>query len=201
MATKKGLTAIIILALVVPTTSAALVELPSNYMDGWGGTSPFATAAGIVGRIEFGVYDTQVAGGLAFSSPGNRRYVYAYQIFTNQNSLTAVDYFMLTGINPSGIADAQDIDTYDTPGGVGVSEDPYYTLAKTEAIFRFQDGVLIQGANSVILLLGSDATPIIGGYSFVPPQDGTAPVPGEIPEPATIALLMGGALLSLRKRK
>ncbi len=188
------------LVLAVPSARAGLTYLPDGYMDGGGNSANFGVSLGggqfASGRIEFAVYDTQMVEGLDFASPGNRRYVYAYQIFS-ENANASLLHFGLTGIESGAILSEDDIGTDDVYGGVP-AEDYGFNLTRTKAFFKFEDGLLVQGENSVLLLLGSDGGPTIGGYEFTPSADPEIPVP-EIPEPATLALLLGGSLLAFRR--
>ncbi len=182
-------------------------DLPAGADDAWKGTSFFTTQIGgdsISGWINYAVYDTQSID-VPIAAPGGRRYVYAYQIFTFGNaseSLAAITYFGLKGINPEAIASKDDIDYEPVEGGIDPTQ-VGYNDDKTQAFFLFADGALVITEKSSILLLGSDYTPIVGTYEFVSDSDNTAPVPGgvPIPEPATMALLVSGAVLSLRRRK
>lgn len=195
---------------------AALTELPDGYLLGWGGKSTYFVNLGsgqyLYGVIEFAVYDTRSVGYSWVDSPGDHRFVYAYQIFSDSDATAAMTYFGLTGINPLAIESAENnlgtaasADGVD-PKGAGVN------LSKTKAFFEFEDGVLIHDEKSVILLLGSDFLPVIGGYEVTPSSDDEVPIPGDgdtppdnngdpIPEPGTLSLLLGGVLLSLRRRK
>ena len=200
-------------ALMVLPAHAALTDLPEGYLTGWGGKSSYALHLGggqyLFGHVEFAVYDTWTAGDIGFAAPGENRYVYAYQIFTDEKANAALTYFGLLGINPLAITSAEDnLDTADVDGG-NAPESNGMNLSKTEAYFEFADGVLIQDQKSIFLLLGSDYAPTIGEYQVEPSPDNEIPVPGDddngnsdqIPEPATLVLLLGGTLMALRQRK
>jgi len=192
-----------------------LTDLPSGYMSQWAGKSTFYVQVGqnsyLHGTIEFAVYDTQSISSLGFSAPGNRRYIYAYQVFnTGQYTNAALSHFGLTGIKPDAIEDTDDIDTASVANGINATEKGF-NLAKDKAIFKFGSdgaGILLKDKKSFILLLGSDAAPIVGGYEVQASPDDDLPVPGgdtgdtpPVPEPATLALLVGGAAMCLRKRR
>lgn len=200
----------------VPLANAGLVlsELPNNYLDEYAGRSSYYLNLGggqiLHGHIEFAVYDTQTAGDLGFSVPGDRRYVYAYQVFnTGSNATAAVSYFGLAGVNPNAIASINDIDTAQNSSDGQDADASYFNLSKTKAIFEFENGAFIVGEKSFFLLIGSDYTPVVGVYELVSSlDDDDIVVPGDdadngnpVPEPATMAILLGGALLGLRKRK
>jgi hypothetical protein len=208
----------VVLAILVPAVNAGYTpsELPGGYIGGWEGKSSYAVnlAGGQVlqGHIEFAVYDSQAAGNQDMFVPGDRRYLYAYQIFNIGNQATAaLSYFGITGITPSGITSRDDTGTYAVADGVDATASSI-NLSKTAASFEFDNGILAVGKKSYFLLLGSNAAPVVGGYEVVAPaDDGDVPIPGDnddvpspdtaVPEPATIALLLGGVLMGLRKRK
>lgn len=198
----------------VPAAQAALTDLPDGYVPGWSGTALFGkTVAGgyLSGAVEFAVYDTQADGYAGFSAPGDNRFVYAYQIFADSSATAALTYFGLTGINPAALASAEEnLGTDDSAGGIDAKATGL-NLSKTKAYFEFDNGLLIQDEKSVFLLLGSNFLPKIGGFEVSPSADNDISVPGDadpqipdngqIPEPATLAMLLGGALLSLYKRR
>ncbi len=205
-----SLTAALLMA--VPAGAAlsmALTELPDGYESQWAGKSSFAVNLGggkyTYGRLEFAVYDTLTASDLGMAVPGDRRYLYAYQLF-NTDGNAAMTYFALTGIHSGAIESNDQIGTASGPDG-GIDAESYFDASKTKAIFTFEDGLLVVGEKSTFLLLGSDAKPKVGGYEIVPSSDDNVWVPGDntqessIPEPATVALLLTGAALSLRKRQ
>lgn len=201
---------ILVMASLTPAVYAGLTELPDGYLDGWGGKSSYYYNLGggqvLDGWIEFAVYDTFSTD---FEAPGDKRYMYAYQIFNiGSNATAAVTYFTLTGISPEAIDSVEDDIEVRSSGGVDPT-DYYFNLSKTDAVFVFDDGMLIVGEKSAYLLLGSDYAPVVGGYEFAPSSDNDVPVPGDdennggeqIPEPATLGLLLGGLVLSLRKHR
>jgi hypothetical protein len=205
-----------VMSALVPRASALfeptqLGTLGTGYMQEWSGKSSYAvnTGSGILhGHIEFAVYDTQQAGNEGLSVPGDRRYLYAYQVFNTGSAVSAaMSYFGLKDIKPGAIADGKDIDTKDAEGGVDVT-DCSYNLSKTKAAFEFDGGILSAGKKSVFLVVGSDFAPVIGGYEVIAPpaEDGEISSTSKSdpiinPEPMTLCLLLGGTLIGLRKRK
>ena len=217
MMKKTAWMSVVVLAILVPAVNAGYTpsELPSGYIGGWEGKSSYAVNLGggqmLYGHIEFAVYDSQTAGNQDMFVPGDRRYLYAYQIFNIGDQATAaLSYFGITGITPSGITSRDDTGTYAVADGVDATASSI-NLSKTTASFEFDNGILAVGKKSYFLLLGSNAAPVVGGYEVVAPaDDGDIPIPGDnddvpsldkVPEPATVALLLGGVLMGLRKRK
>ena len=197
--------------LMAACASAALelTELPNGYVSDWAGKSAFAVNLGggqyVYGRVEFAVYDAASAADAGLAVPGDRQYLYAYQVF-NTDGNAAMTYFALTGLNPAAIDSADQIGTAPNPGS-GIDAEAYFDTNRTKAIFTFEDGMMVVGQSSVFLLLGSDAKPIVGGYEVVPSSQDNIWIPGEdtnqtpVPDPATMLLLLTGTAMSLRKRK
>lgn len=213
---KAGLFGLLVVAMLfIGDVSATPTEiLPSSshyqgrsYYDEW-------TAGGhLTGRIDFAVYDTvahpdEFVGADGFVNPGGNRYVYAYQIFCDDDATTALDYFAILNIDESGIGiGASDIDSQDDVSGDSVEPDlEYFTSSTTYggmAVWEFDGGYLVAGEHSWFLVLSSDQDWIVGGYTFDKTvADGApAPPPGN-PEPCTLALLgFGGVMEFIRRRK
>jgi hypothetical protein len=123
--------------------------------------------------------------------------VYAYQVFNDSNSTVAINYFSV-GLSP-------DVPVYDamyhsSPGGIA----PSMSLALSESVlYVFQGSNIKAGKWSASLLFTSDRPPEMG-IGVVP--GGVAgsvdvEVPSPVPEPATLALLIGGALLAFRRKR
>lgn len=209
-------TAILTLAILMLTlpVGAALTDLPTGSLSQWTGKSTFYVNLGngkyADGTIEFAVYDAQAIGDLGLTVPGNKQYLYAYQIFNTgeYGGNAALSYFGLTGIGEGVIEGEDNLGTSAVANGLDAT-DKGVNLSKTKAFFKFGsgDGILLKGSKSYFLLIGSDAAPKVGGYEFRPAADEELPVPdGEpntppVPEPATLALLIGGSVLALRKRQ
>ena len=171
-----------------------------SYFDEW-------TADGhLTGRIDFAVYDTvanpdEFVGADGFVNPGGNRYVYAYQIFCDDDSTTALDYFAILGIGEDAIDSIASIDSQDDLSGDSVEPDTeYFNPDFSKAVWEFDGGMLIAGEHSWFLVISSDHDWTKGTYEVVRSGDDDAPVPN--PEPGTLTLLgFGGVMEFIRRRK
>ena len=220
---KKFVTVLILLATLAPLGNAALERsalYESSYYSGTHDRSFNLGSEGILDiHLEFAVYrDETLYGGTVNEAQlmqdytgytGDADYVYAYQVFCEESSTAALDYFALTGINPSTISDINnDIseaefldDGIPTQSGGKGPSDSYFNSSVTKAIWEFEGGAIAQGEQSWFLFLYSDYDWIRGDMEIRPSAaDDDIPVP-EVPEPATLVLLAGGALLSLKRKK
>lgn len=167
------------------------------------------------GHLEFAVYKgTEAEVMMDWTGyEGQAQYVYAYQVFNDgANSNAALTYFALTGINPGSIGSvtedigqAESVGTFDSEG-IAPEGNGYFDAAVTKAIWTFADGTLIKGTQSWFLFLYSNYDWIKGGMEVQPTQNDDIPIPDDgnnnIPEPATMLLLVSGIVLSqLRKNK
>jgi hypothetical protein len=170
------------------------------------------------GSIEYAVYDTsaypdEFIGADGFAAPGSGRYIYAYQILTDDTSTFPVEYFAIAGIAEGALAEPVNDnigsvnDSPDDPGQEGVQPDSaYITSSSTAGImgaWEFDDSLLVEGQHSYFLVLRSDADWGWGTYTFSDTLANQPPVPGSLtnPEPSTIALLGFGMLTLLRRRR
>ena len=167
------------------------------------------------GRIEFAVYDTEtnpdeLIGTDGFTAPGTGRYIYAYQIFTDDTSTFPAEYFAIGGIGEGALAEPVNDNIgweSDSPGDPGVQPDMAYITSSstlgTMGAWEFDDSLLVEGEHSYFLVLRSDIDWDWGTYTFNKNLADEPPVPGSLPnpEPSTIALLGIGTLLTLLRRK
>ena len=191
---------VIAVFLLAPATQAGF-DFPDGFDANWSSTSTFGVPGqSIYGTVDFALYDTSELD-VGFDTPGNKRYLYAYQIQTAGTDPEAIlPYFILKGIGSGSMTSNDQIGYESVDDGI----DPTSSLFNdnfTEAYFHFADGILAVGEKTALLLLGSDYLPVMGSYSFEP-EPGKTPVPGNpVPEPTTLAILLGGSLLALRKRQ
>lgn len=161
------------------------------------------------GHVEFAVYtgteaDDQIE---ATGYEGDTEYVYAYQVFNYQESDAAMTYFAITGIDPTAVeSDAIDA-MEDSSATTGIEPSNYgFNAEQTKGIWEFNDAILIQGEKSWFLFIYSDFDWVAGGIQLQAAYDDDIPIPNDngssnIPEPATLILLVSGAIVSLRHKK
>lgn len=178
----------------------------------------------ISGRIDFAVYDTEkypdefvgadgYAGELSWWPPppaDNSRYIYAYQIFVDDDSIDVIDYFAILGLGDGAIVkdantnDEWPISSVDDPSLEGVEPNSPYFVYSTAygqmGVWEFISDSLSGGEHSWFLVLGSDHDWTTGSYTFDKTLADEGPIPN--PEPATLMLLgLGSAVLFTRRRK
>jgi hypothetical protein len=148
-----------------------------------------------------------------FTAPGTGRYIYAYQIFTNDTSTFPAEYFAIAGIAEGALAEPVNDnigsvnDSPSDPGQEGVQPDMAYITSSTTlgimGAWEFDDSLLVEGEHSYFLVLRSDTDWDWGTYTFNKNLANQPPVPGSLPtpEPSTIALLGFGMLTLLRRRR
>lgn len=196
--------------LFVQSADAVLTYLP--YSSHYQGTSYFDyTDTGVRGRVEFAVYDTlgpygnEWADPTGFATPGDGRYVYAYQIFNDDDSadiiegftMWANDYHVLD-ISGMGAQDPQEADyifdlDFVEPTDSGTSN------GGQQAWWAFDGGFFVAGEDSWFLIFSSNNDWTAGSYWIGPISD-VPPVPN--PEPCTLALLgLGSAVLFTKRKK
>ena len=199
---------LLVVTLLVQNASAGPVELlpESSHYQGRAYYSTFTEEGRLHGRIDFAVYDTETyenefIGTDGFTAPGDGRYIYAYQIFCDTLSTTGLEYFAVLEIGENAIDDDDGIDTRDDGHGGLDAYDAFFNPypQPQQAVWEFDEGVLIVGEHSYFLVFTSDHDWIVGDYELIP-TGGTLPAPA--PEPGMLTLLgIGGTLAFIRRRK
>jgi hypothetical protein len=153
------------------------------------------------GHLEFAVYDTQEQTISGYD--GDARYIYAYQIFSYSSSTAALTYFSLAGFDTSLVSSTV-LGSDDSLGGAvsgGVSPTSNgFQESDTKAVWEFSDGKLVKLERSWFLLLYSDHDYKTGSYQVKATFNDDVPTP-TTPEPATVALLAVGSILSMRRKR
>jgi hypothetical protein len=199
---------LLVVVLFIQSADAELTYLP--YSSHYQGSSSFNYANGISGRVEFAVYDTlgaygnEWSGPTGFESPGDGRYIYAYQIF-NDNASTPIERFTMWAddyhalvVDGMGEQDPQEADylfwldfTEPTDRGADNSGEQLW--------WKFEGGLLVAGESSWFLIYSSDHHWTAGNF-MMEPVSSDFPVRGN-PEPCTLVLLgLGGAILFAKRR-
>ena len=129
---------------------------------------------------------------------------HAYQIWNHPSDSTEdlLSFQLLT-------ADKKTIPESAYKGDTGCHDDGSSGVASTPKVstlqgaWTFTPGNLEPGVHSWFLVFSSDFAPIKGDFKVEPPTGGDTPIPPDVPEPGTVALL-GGASVFLavgRNRK
>ena len=164
----------------------------------------------ISGHLEFAVYTgTEALDAIeATGYEGDADYVYAYQVFNYQESDAAMTYFAVTGVDPATV-ESDNINAMEDFSGSGTGIEPSnygFNIDQTKGVWEFNSTTLIQGEKSWFLFIYSDHDWIAGDIQLQAIYDDDVPVPindgsNEIPEPMTLALLLGGVVMCLKCKK
>jgi hypothetical protein len=158
-------------------------------------------------RIDFAVYDTYDTeaypdGFDAFEPPGDGQYIYAYQILCDTASTAALEYFAILEIGENSIDDDDGIGTQDDGYGGLDAYDAFFNPypEPQQAVWEFDEGLLIAGEHSYFLVFTSDHNWKVGDFELIP-TGGVLP-PTTAPEPGMLTLLgIGGAMMFTKRRK
>ncbi len=205
----KLLSVLLVATLFMQNADATLLPYSSHYQ----GLSYF-DIAGVTGHVDFAIYDTlgphgNEWTGAGFAAPGAGQYIYAYQIFNDTGSASAIEFFTIMGIydppTPHHLTDLATMDAQDpwedypfTTAGVAPT-DTRFNLSETRATWEFAGGILVAGEYSWFLIFSSANDWVEGRYEMT--TAGGLPISGP-PEPSSIALLgLGGVRTLIRARK
>jgi hypothetical protein len=214
---------LVLVTLFVQNASAAILPFSTfGDREGWQGSRPYEIPLVgdhvLSGDVTFTVYDTtnlvrtgETALAAAWDKPG--QYIYAYQIWNDDEVLNeailSFAVFNEDEVTPMNV-DLENIGSIEDTPALGSGIEPTgvnLTVGNLEAIWEFRgegisEAILLAGDHSWFLMFSSDFAPVVGDYEIRAPEEGEWPVPPEIPEPATIALLgIGGALMFTKRRK
>ena len=197
-------------ALFVQNAAAGPVEfLPeSSHYHGRAYYNTFTDEGFLSGRIDFAVYDTLGENefvNAGYTAPGTGQFIYAYQIFSDTASTTALEYFCIKEIGDNSIDDDDGIGSQnDSQGGLEPFNAFFNPYPETErAVWEFDEGVLVASEHSYFLVFTSDYDWTVGSYDVIPTGGVLPPTTGSgVPEPSTMLLLgLGGTLMFMRRRK
>ena len=181
----------------------ASATLTSSYYDGFVYYDKAWEDGYLRGQIDFAVYDdrSEYESVTGLSAPGEGKYVYAYQIFNDfADSDKAVTYFSISGLNES------------ISSGMGTQDDgssgkkpAEWSYNATEGYWKWKiDGtnsLIYQGDHSWFLVYSSNNDWVKGNYDIKGPENEDELPQPQIPEPASMLVLLGAGGLMLRKRK
>ena len=203
------------LVLTLVSNAYALFEVPGTtptMLTTYGGTAfyygvhekgPGELGVDMSVRLEFAVYKgDQAAEVIEETGYGGdvTEYVYAYQLFCDEmttESITQLSLFRKDGLTLG--AGKDEIHQSQAPDGIEPKEPGgYFNALNTEAIWKFDDMTLVEDEHSWYLFLYKDQGPVLGDFKINPSGNDDIPM---VPEPTSMALLIGGTILSLRRRK
>lgn len=206
MKTKRKVPFLCLLVVTAVMVQNAGATLTSSYYDGFVYYDKAWDGGYLRGRIDFAVYDgseedsdyEHVTG---LDAPGEGKYVYAYQIFNDfADSDKAVTYFSILGLNES------------ISSGMGTQDDgssgkkpAEWSYNATEGYWKWKiDGtnsLIYQGDHSWFLVYSSNNDWVKGNYDIKGPENEDELPQPQIPEPASMLVLLGAGGLMLRRKK
>jgi len=207
---KTKLLYLLIIVMVAALASSASAIFDNAYKDGVTNYSESWGDGQLTGAIAWGVYDGHDDFESDFdslSAPGEGNFVYVYQIFNFEQSVSPVSYFSILGVAESEV-DGQSAEDDSLVGGFDTHQPYSMDVNDTDgAYWEWESDLgtysyILQEDASWLLILTSDFGPVDRDYeirgvdSLQGPGDD-----GSIPEPITIALLGAGGAFFIRKRR
>jgi hypothetical protein len=217
MRVKKRICCFAALALITVPAACSFAAITSLYslpdstfaeqQNNWQGRKEYDNEEGLHILVEFCVYDTenllkekeqQLADALDLSG----RFIYAYQIWNYPSDSTqdVLSFQLLTAEKKVIPESAYKGDTGCHDDGTdGVAPTP--EVSTKQGVWTFAPGDLEPSVHSWFLVFSSDFSPVKGDFKVEPPSS-DQPVPPEVPEPGTVALLgVASGLFLVRRGK
>ena len=203
MKTKRKVLFLCLLVVTVAMVQNAGAALTSSYYDGFVYYDKVWEDGHLRGRIDFAVYDerSEYESVTGFDAPGDGKYVYAYQIFNDlMASDKTVTYFSILGLDESlisGMGTQDDGSSGKKPAEWGYTTTEGYWKWKIEGTNSY----IYKGDHSWFLVYSSNNNWVKGNYDVKGPEnEGELPQP-EIPEPASMLVLLSAGGLMMKKRR
>ena len=187
-------------------TQNAMALPYSTYGDnhGWQGYKTYNND-GIKMTVSFNVYDTEAnptefTWNGAADKPDTDRFIYAYQIFNNTDSLD-IGLFNLLDKSNNPLSQYVMHSSCAQSDGSALSVAPSPGVCSEQAMWEWtaSGGLLSAGKNSWYLIFSSDNAPVKGSFRVEAASETDPPVP-EVPEPGTLALFGIASALYAAKR-
>jgi hypothetical protein len=185
--------------LVMGQSGFASLNLDPAAIHAYQGSSPFSAGGVLNGYVDYAVFAPgQYDGTVSF----NNLYVYAYQVFSNPSSMVSIDYFSVglkSGISVPTVMYDSAAD-YAVPGG---NIPTLSLLMPQQVLYLFQSDSISATEYSRTLLFTSNIGPgmaegvVSAGFA----GGAIMALPSPVPEPATLGLLIGGALMAIRRKR
>jgi hypothetical protein len=195
----------VVLVIVQNGFASTSIKNDAAAMPGYKGSSniDFMSDGIADGHIDYAVFAPGAYHGtFAYHNDFKQQYVYAYQIFNN-SSLFGIDSFWVG--KPANAPASNPV--FDSAMPYAVSEGIWtdtQTVRSQSVLYIFNE-TIGAGVHSQTLLFTSNCAPemwyggITGGISGGAIVD--MPTPWQVPEPATFGLLIGGALMAIRRKQ
>jgi hypothetical protein len=200
-----GMLAVLLLLATAVNATYVPTNLPQSTF--WQGKYIY-NQSGVDARVEYAVYDTSLGLVSGITNPGSGRFIYAYQVFNVDptSTLDPITAFQLVGGgNP---AQASGISSQSSGAGSSpIAPTVIPTTSDPAFVWQFADSVFVATKYSAFLVISTDKSPIAGSFTISTATDNGNPPPvpggddGKTPEPATLAILVAGAVGLMRKRK